>query len=249
VVLCEVRWTQANDKARAEYEAAHLPGAIFVDLDVDLSDPPAPERGRHPLPSPERFAERLGALGIGDDDVLIAYDDKRGGVAARLVWMWRVTGRRAALLDGLPDEREAGAVTRAPRALTAVPWPADALCGLAELPDASVLVDARAPERYRGETEPLDPRAGHIPGAVNVPWMGNVDDAGRVRPRAELRARFEAAGAGAPGAVVYCGSGVTACHDALVCEHAGLPRPRLYVGSWSQWCGDEARPAALGDEP
>lgn len=255
VVVCDVRWYLDGRSGRAAFEAGHVPGAVFVDLDTVLADPPSARLGRHPLPSPERFARDLGAFGVGHDGTVIAYDDAGGTVAARLVWMLRATGQRAAVLDGGlaswagPLSCEAAprrAVDRRP-----VPWPASGLADAdavaAHLQGGGVVLDARAPERYRGEVEPVDPRAGHIPGAVNLPAAGNLED-GRLRPLEELRPRYVAAGVG-PDAIASCGSGVTACHDALVAEHVGLGRPRVFVGSWSAWSSDPDRPVATGDAP
>jgi thiosulfate/3-mercaptopyruvate sulfurtransferase len=254
VVLADVRWYLDGRSGRAAYDAGHLPGAVFVDLDRWLAAHAEPHAGRHPLPDPAVFAHGLGALGIGDDDVVVAYDDAGGTIAARLVWMLRVTGREAALLDGGlaawdgPLERETPA--RPPASFTARPWPAERLASIDDAADRrNVVLDARQRERYRGDEEPVDPRAGHIPGARSLPCRENLDAAGRFLPVDVLRRRFAEAGvtAGAP-VVSYCGSGVTACHNLLALEHAGLGRGRLYAGSWSQWSANPSRPAATGDE-
>ncbi|SDC18342.1 thiosulfate/3-mercaptopyruvate sulfurtransferase [Geodermatophilus telluris] len=252
VRLADVRWYLDGRSGRAAYEAGHLPGAVFVDLDRWLAAPGSPAEGRHPLPDPEVFAAGLAALGIGDDDTVVAYDDAGGVIAARLVWLLRVTGHEAALLDGGlaawdgPLEQAEPAVR--PAAFTARPWPAERLAGIEDAVDpANLVVDAREPARFRGEHEPVDPRAGHVPGAVNVPCRANLDGDGRFLPAAALRERFAAAGVtGADPVVVYCGSGVTACHDLLAMERAGLPAGRLYPGSWSQYSGDPDRPVATG---
>jgi thiosulfate/3-mercaptopyruvate sulfurtransferase len=255
LVLADVRWYLDGRSGRAAYEAGHLPGAVRVDLDAVLAGEPSPAAGRHPLPAPERFARGLAEAGIGDDDTVVAYDDAGGVVAARLVWMLRVTGHAAALLDGgLPawdGPLDRGAAARPPARFTPSPWPEDRLASAGDAGDAArVVLDAREPERYRGETEPVDPRAGHIPGARSLPARANLDESGRLRPVAELRRRLAAVGVGPSTPVVsYCGSGVTACHTLLVLEHAGLGAGRLYPGSWSQWSSDAARPAATGDEP
>jgi thiosulfate/3-mercaptopyruvate sulfurtransferase len=257
VVVADVRWYLDGRSGRAAFEAAHLPGARFVDLDADLSATvkggPA---GRHPLPEPEAFAAAMGALGIGDDTTVVAYDDSGGGTAGRLVWMLRVLGRRAALLDGglaaMPGEREVGsAPTVAPAAFTAKPWPAAALATADELAAhlavGGVALDARSSDRFRGENEVVDARAGHIPGARSAPWTAALDGNGRFRPAADLRAHFGALGAGPDAPVVcYCGSGVSACADILAAEAAGLPRPRLFVASWSGWSADPNRSIAVG---
>lgn len=258
VVVADVRAYLDGRNGRDAYESGHLPGAVFVELATVLSDPPSPARGRHPLPDPERFAAELGALGIGDDDVVIAYDDAGGAMAARLVWMLRAIGQPAALLDGGiaawdgPLERSTPPrppVRRVPR-----PWPPDALADLDEIAaiaaatSSTLLLDARAPERFRGEVEPLDARAGHIPGARNVPSAGNLGPDGRFLSAAALAARLDAALAGTPTeeAIVYCGSGVTAAHLVLAAAHAGRPLPRLYAGSWSEWITDPTRGVATG---
>lgn len=235
---------------RAAYEEAHLPGAVFVHLDEWLAGPPTAAQGRHPLPTPEQFAEGMRQAGIGDDDLVVAYDDDKGVIAARLVWMLRVTGHPAALLDtditGWRGRRESGGATRPRAKFTAVPWPREAIAEMSELDGVTVL-DARPAERYRGENEAIDARPGHIPGARSVPARESSDEHGRLLPLPALRARLTEAGV-APGWVSSCGSGVTACHSLLVAEHLGLPPGRLYPGSWSQWAVTD-RPAALGPEP
>jgi thiosulfate/3-mercaptopyruvate sulfurtransferase len=190
----------------------------------------------------------MGALGIGDDDTVIAYDDAGGVIAARLVWMLRVTGHEAALLDGGLDawdgELATAPAVRAPAAFTACEWPADRLATIdkaAAAATGAVVIDARPRERYLGEPDGVDPRAGHIPGALSVPCRENVDAAGKVLPAEELRARFGVDDA--TEVISYCGSGVTACHNLLAMEQAGLGRGRLFPGSWSQWSRDPARPA------
>jgi thiosulfate/3-mercaptopyruvate sulfurtransferase len=200
------------------------------------------------------FAAGLGAAGIGPDAVVVAYDDTGGMSAGRLVWLLRVLGQPAALLDGglaaWPGPWAVGpdapvAVTHQPR-----PWPEDAFVGLGEVEGAArrgVLIDARAGERFRGEVEPVDARPGHVPGARNVPWASLLRPDGRFADPATLRERFAAAGVDLAGPVVaMCGSGVSACVDLLAAERAGLGPGRLYPGSWSQWCADPARPAATG---
>ncbi len=255
-VLCDVRWYLDGRSGREAYEAGHLPGAVFVDLDRDLTAPPSTTQGRHPLPTAEAFAAALGALGVGPDDAVVAYDDSGGMSAGRLVWMLRVLGQPAALLDGgigaWDGPLEAGSATRPPVECPVRPWPDGAFAGLEEVAAAAaggIVLDARAPERYRGEVEPVDPRAGHVPGARNAPFAANLGEGGRFRSPDDLRAHYEELGVGeAAGVVAYCGSGVSACHDLLAMEHAGLGRGRLYVGSWSQWSAT-GRPAATGGEP
>lgn len=255
VVVCDVRWYLDGRSGREAYEAGHLPGARFVDLDDILAGPASAEGGRHPLPSPERFARGLGALGVGHEDAVVAYDDTGGMVAGRLVWMLRVLGQEAALLDGGLDAWPGPRSTEVPQPEAALrrplPWPDDALATADDvarhLAAGGVVLDARAPERYRGESEPIDPRAGHIPGARNAPHGQNLVG-GRFASSDQLHDRFRALGADGD-AVVYCGSGVSACHDVLAMEHAGLGRPRLFVGSWSAWSADPERPAATGPHP
>jgi thiosulfate/3-mercaptopyruvate sulfurtransferase len=198
------------------------------------------------------FAEQMAALGIGDDSLVVAYDDGTGAWAGRLVWMLRTLGVDAALLDGglaaWEGPLETGAPAREQATFTARPWDPASLATIDDAATAPLVVDARAPERYRGESEPVDPRAGHVPGAVNVPFSGNLADGRFLSPDA-LRERFAEHGiTDATGVVVYCGSGVTACHDLIALEHAGLGRGRLYSGSWSQYAATD-RPAATGAEP
>lgn len=251
LLLADVRWYLDGRSGPAAYDVGHLAGAVFVDVDTDLSVHDQPQDGRHPLPSPEQFARAMSSLGISDDTVVVAYDDAGGVTAARLVWMLRSTGHAAALLDGgmgagplSVDQPVAG-----PTVFTASPWPA-----LASLDDVTapetVVLDARPRERFRGDgPDPVDPRAGHVPGARNVPCRENLDAAGRLLPVQVLRERFRRAGA-VPGADVVssCGSGVTACHTLLALEHAGLGPARLFPGSWSQYSRTDL-PAETGQGP
>jgi thiosulfate/3-mercaptopyruvate sulfurtransferase len=249
-VIADVRWYLDGRSGRQAHHDGHIPGAVFVDVDGVLADPPSPALGRHPLPSPERFAADMAALGIANASQVVAYDDAGGAVASRLVWMLRVLGVDAALLDGGIDAwttpLQTGGVARAPAHFAVRPWPIEHLATIDDVASArGLLIDARGADRYRGEHEPVDPRAGHVPGAVNLPFADNVDDRGRFRTVEELRARFVEAGVdGTRDVIVYCGSGVTACHNALAIEHVGLGQPRLWVGSWSEWSHDRDRPAA-----
>jgi thiosulfate/3-mercaptopyruvate sulfurtransferase len=263
VVVGDVRWYLDGRSGRQEYERGHLPNAIFVDLETALTGEAGGTRGRHPLPTPEHFAAAMGALGIGDGTRVVAYDDTGGMTAARMVWMLRVLGERAAVLDGgiaawtgplVTDERAPN-----PRVFTVRPWPADAIVDadavgqLASRSDSAVL-DARSHERYRGDTEPIDARAGHIPGARNAPWAANLDPStGRFLSPEQLRERFAAIGVdGDTEVVASCGSGVSACHDLIALELAGLGGPlggRLFVASWSGWAADGSRPVATGSVP
>ncbi len=242
---------------REAYDQGHIPGARFVDLKDDLSGPITPRTGRHPLPDPEVMAERLGTWGVDRMVQVVVYDADNGAFATRLWWMLRWLGHDAvALLDGgyRAWTEAAGAVTtaepaRAPRRFEAEPRP-DMSVGIDALlrEDHGPLIDARTAERFRGDKEPIDPVAGRIPGAINLPLQENLDARGRYLPAAELRARYAALlGDAAPeSAVHYCGSGVSACHNVLAMEHAGLHGSRLYVGSFSEWIRDPQRPVATG---
>ncbi|HMR49219.1 MAG TPA: sulfurtransferase [Arachnia sp.] len=245
-VLADVRYYLDGRSAAEAYAAGHLPGAVRIDMDEVLAEPASPAAGRHPLPSPEKFAVGLSAVGIGDESVVVAYDDAGGAMAGRLVWLLRMLGHEAALLDGGLAAWD-GELTRdvpapEPAVFTPKPWPSEALAGIDDAATGSFVIDARGPERYRGETEPIDPRAGHIPGARNFPLTGNLDADGRFLAPDELRARF-ADVADAAEVISYCGSGITACHNLIAMEHAGLGRGRLYPGSWSQYSNTD-RPAA-----
>jgi thiosulfate/3-mercaptopyruvate sulfurtransferase len=254
VVLADVRWYLDGRSGLEAYRKGHLPGAVFIDLDRWLAAPGSPAAGRHPLPAPEVFAEGMAAAGIGDEQTVIAYDDAGGVIAARLVWMLRATGHDAALLDGgltsyiEGGELETGEQSPVRKMFSARPWPTDRLASIDDAADGSfVVLDARDGARYRGEVEPVDPRAGHIPGAHNLPCRDNVDAGGRFLSVPELRERFAKVGVTEGTDVVsYCGSGVTACHNLIALEHAGLGPGRLYPGSWSQYSSDPARPAATG---
>jgi thiosulfate/3-mercaptopyruvate sulfurtransferase len=248
VTLLDVRWRLAGPPGRADYDAGHLPGAAFLDLDADLCDPPG-EGGRHPLPSPERLQAVFRAAGVSAHRPVVVYDLGDGIAAARTWWTLRWAGHRdVRVLDGgfaawtgpvttdVPDIKP-GDFTVRPGALPTIT--ADELPGF-----GGTLIDVRAPERFRGETEPIDPVAGHIPGAVNAPTGANMAD-GRFRDGDALRDRFTDIAPGA--AAVYCGSGVTAAHTILAMHLAGRTDAALYVGSWSEWIRDPRRPIALGD--
>jgi thiosulfate/3-mercaptopyruvate sulfurtransferase len=256
VVLADIRFYLDGRSGRAAYEAGHIPGAVFVELETVLSEPHDDDnRGRHPLPEPERFAEGLGALGIGDHDTVIAYDDAGGVIAARLVWMLRAIGHEAALLDGglaawpAEDLHPDHPRPRPPAVFTAAPWPAQRLAGIDEVAATdAVLIDARDRGRFGGGPDAVDPRSGHIPGARNVPTREHLDADARIASPEQLRATFARVGIEQGTEVVsYCGSGVTACHNLLALERAGLGPGRLYPGSWSEWSRDPARPVATGE--
>lgn len=261
VVVADVRWYLDGRSGRAAYEAGHVPGAVFVDLGTALSShgDTDPRDGRHPLPTPEAFAEALGALGIGDDATVVAYDDSGGATAGRLVWMLRAQGTAAALLNGGvqawagPLETGPGTAPE-PAARRTRPWPAELVAGWAEvaaLAPGTTLLDARAPERYRGDSEPVDPRAGHIPGARNLPVSRVLEPStGRFADPAELRRRFAEAGiTDGADVIASCGSGVSACILLVALEHAGLGPGRLFVPSFSGWSSDPERTVATGERP
>lgn len=252
VTLLDVRWRLGGPPGAEEFADGHIPGAAYVDLDADLADPPGPG-GRHPLPDPERFAAAMRRAGVSMGRPVVAYDDWSAHAAARAWWLLRHHGHSdVTVLDGgWPAWRAAGGLVETGNSPVA---PGDFTAGPGSMPvvDAvgaaavGVLIDARAPERFRGDIEPVDPVAGHIPGAVNMPTAVNLDPAGLFRTPAELAAAYAAVGA-VPGADVaaYCGSGVTAAHDVLAMELAGISAA-LYPGSWSGWITDPSRPVATG---
>jgi thiosulfate/3-mercaptopyruvate sulfurtransferase len=246
----------AGERAHA---AGHLPGALYAHLDRDLSGPKAapgePSRGRHPLPDRAQLAATAGAWGIAPGVQVVAYDAQGGPFAARAWWLLQWLGHaEVAVLDGGPAAWLAagGALgTDAPQPRPQPPYPAAApampTLEAAELQarlGQVVLIDARAPERFRGEVEPLDPVAGHIPGAVNRLFKLNLQADGRFKPAADLRSEFAALLQPGQTVVQQCGSGVTACHNLLAMAHAGLGTATLYPGSWSEWCSDPTRPMA-----
>jgi len=261
VVICHVGSTMAGPEPEHDFEHRHLPGARFVSLDDALAAAPSGTAGRHPLPSPAEFARALGELGVADGATVVAYDDRGGAFAGRLVWMLRILGQRAALLDGgigawvghMDGDVERGAVVTTPVERAVQPWPLDALADAIDvakhLADDGVVIDSRDPARYAGEIEPIDSVAGHVPGAVNLLFNENLDADGRFRSTDDLRTRFEPVVGDDDRPIVYCGSGVTACHNALAMEHAGLGLPRVYVGSWSGWTADPDRSVATGPTP
>ena len=195
----------------------------------------------------------MSTLGISDESIVVAYDDQGGVIAARLVWMLRATGRDAAVLDGglvaYGPALESGDRVSKPASFTPRSWPAEQLAGIADATDLSnVVIDARPPERYRGETEPVDARAGHIPRARSLPCRENLNGSGSLLPPETLKKRFEAAGiSDGKNVVSYCGSGVTACHNLLVLEHCGFGQGRLYPGSWSEYSAIPDNPVETGD--
>lgn len=250
VVDCRFNLDDVDAGTRA-YASAHIPGAVYAHLSEDLSGTPTGTNGRHPLPDPDAFARTLGRLGIGNDTQVIAYDQDTGMYASRLWWMLRWMGHRAvAVLDGgfakwTAEGRatRSGVEHRLARSFRAAPNAA-MIVSADEIDAGTALLDARAPERYRGEVEPLDRVAGHIPGARNHFYKANLTADGIFREPGELRGLLqESVGSTAPERLVcYCGSGVTACHNLLALEHAGLHGARLYPGSWSEWSSDPLRP-------
>jgi len=254
VLFADTRWYLGEPGRGSDaYAGAHIPGAVFVDLDGDLSSHPGP--GRHPLPEPAAFADRMGTIGFGDDHLVIAYDDQGGAIAARLWWMLRWIGHgEVRVLDGgltgwrdnglpLTDEtpsRPAAALSVGETLTRQIDQEA-----LASRLGSVRLLDARAPERYRGDEEPIDPVGGHIPTAINHPYESTLGPDERFLPAAELADAFAPA---SQETVVYCGSGVTACHDIVAMVQAGLPEPTLYPGSWSDWAASD-RAIAVGPDP
>jgi thiosulfate/3-mercaptopyruvate sulfurtransferase len=258
VHVADVRWYLDGRSGRSAYEAGHVPTSVWVDLDLDLAGPPSPTAGRHPLPDPDAFALSLGRLGISEDRPVVAYDDASGSIAARLWWMLGAIGQPAAVLDGGflvwtgPVETGSGRSTPVVRSMR--PWPQDLVVDTSEVaaavhdPDV-VLLDARSPDRYRGIHEPVDSRAGHIPGAHNLPWTANVAEDGTFLPAHRLRQRYEEKGVSSARRVIAsCGSGVTACHDLLALEVAGFPEGTLYPGSWSAWSATPGLDVAAGSD-
>lgn len=241
------------------YAEAHIPGAVFLHCDRDLSGPMNGRNGRHPLPDPQKLAQRLGEIGIGSQTQVVVYDDAQGMIAGRLWWLLRWLGHdNMALLDGGLQAWQAAGAQMTAILPTLQPCrfvsqlrdqvvAADTVLARIETPQMH-LVDARAADRFRGENETMDPVGGHIPGAINRFFRDNLQADGCYKPAAQLRAEWLAVLAGAePDEVVHqCGSGVSACHNILAMEIAGLNCSRLYAGSWSEWCADPARPVMRG---
>jgi thiosulfate/3-mercaptopyruvate sulfurtransferase len=266
VRVADVRWylPHVGKQGREEYGRGHIPGAVFVDLETALAGPRGSGPGRHPLPAPEVFAAAMSRAGVGAETHVVAYDDAGGSIAARLWWLLRHMGHpKVSVLDGGVGRwsAEGRALTDivpavTPAAFTATPRTGhvvdkDAVRRLSRDPQAVVL-DARAAERYEGRSEPVDPRAGHVPGALSAPYTANLraEEGARLKSREALRAQFAALGV-VPGrrVVAYCGSGITACHNLLALHVAGIPDALLYEGSWSDWSSDPELPATTGPAP
>lgn len=253
VVLLDVRWALGDRNGRRHYLAGHIPGAVFVDLETELAAPASPEAGRHPLPSLSDLRSAARRWGVNNGDSVVVYDATGGMAAARAWWLLRWGGvSDVRILDGgLAAWREAGGeLHRGPEArqpgnveLAGSAMPTIDAATAASWPSCGVLLDARAGARYRGEEEPIDPRAGHIPGAVSAPTSENLDETGRFASVETLKERFGAIESGVPVAV-YCGSGVTAAHEIAALAIVGI-EASLYPGSWSQWSNDASRPVEV----
>jgi thiosulfate/3-mercaptopyruvate sulfurtransferase len=256
--IVDCRWYLGEPEAgREAYDDGHLPGAVYTSLDDDLSGTSGP--GRHPLPSPAAFAASMATLGIDRSHRVVAYDDRGGAIAARLWWMGTAQGfPRIQVLDGgITAWRTAGRpLTRSEPPVSPVPpfearpWSGVAtIDDVADRPDETVVLDARSLERYRGDDEPVDPKAGHIPGARSLPFTDHLDERDQILDAAVVRRRMAEVGVDESTTVIaHCGSGVTACHLILAAEVAGLPRPSLYVGSWSDWSSTDL-PIRTGPQP
>jgi thiosulfate/3-mercaptopyruvate sulfurtransferase len=260
VRVLDVRWRLDRPDGRPDYLAGHIPGAQYVDLDHDLAQHGDPTDGRHPVPSAQTLQDAARRWGIDDGDTVVVYDDLKNMSSARAWWLLRhagvadvrlLDGSLRAWIDAGYDLETGDAETPAPgtASLSYGALPVLELDDVASFADGSLLLDARAGERYRGEVEPIDPRAGHVPGAVSAPTTENVGDDGRFRSPEDLRSRFRMLGAEEGMSVgVYCGSGVTAAHQAVALTLAGF-EPRVYPGSWSQWSNHPDLPVATGPDP
>ncbi len=259
IMIFDCRFTLAEPAAgRRAYEKAHIPGAYFAEMDRDLSTPHIPGKtGRHPLPAKADWIAKVKSWGIHPGLQVVLYDDNGGASAARLWWMLQWIGHeKVAVLDGGWQAWTAAGMpvtdaVPAPRApstfdYASAPSAATLISAQEVNGSAQLLLDARDPPRFRGEVEPIDPVAGHIPGAVCSPFGANLSAAGRFKSAEELRAKFADAAHSNRPVVCYCGSGITACHNILAMAIAGLPLPALYAGSWSEWIVDPARPVAKG---
>jgi thiosulfate/3-mercaptopyruvate sulfurtransferase len=257
-VLADVRWYLDSRDGKAAFEAGHIAGALWVDLDHQLAGHDQPDtEGRHPFPTPAEFAASMGSLGITNHTLVVAYDDTGGLTAGRLAVMLRMIGCDAAVLTGglgaWTGAIETGAAPApAPAAFNPVEWPQDRLAAADDVAQivasGGSAIDARSRERFLGHVVQIDKAPGHIPGARSAPWSEVLDSETMPRSPADLREHYRQLGIdGQHGVVAYCGSGVSACMNVLAMEHAGLTAPRLYVASWSGWSADPKREAATGE--
>lgn len=258
VRVLDVRWHLDRPDGHGEYLDGHIPGAVFVPLHTELATHGEPAEGRHPLPSTAKLQSAARRWGVNRGDIVIAYDDAKGLGAARAWWLLRQAGVDVRVLDGgirawkaagLPVATDDVVPETGDVVLREIGEDAISIDEAAAFPGSGILLDVRAPERYRGETEPYDPVAGHIPGALNVPMAVHLDPEGKILDQATLRQTFADVGV-TPGVPVaaYCGSGVTAAHTALIADEVGIPL-KVFPGSWSQWSNTPGRPVATGDQP
>lgn len=256
-LVFDVRYDLADKSAgKAAYQKDHIPGAVYVDLHEDLSRPPSTNNGRHPLPTSEVMNELFSELGIQETSQVVIYDNVFGAFAARLWWMLRhMQHKNVAVLDGgwqawtaagAPTDSEQVNRNKSQFNNTAIP---DDVVFIEDVQDARLVIDSREPIRYSGGSEPIDKAAGHIPGALNRFWKENISETGCFREKAHLKQEFAQLLGQVPAesSVFYCGSGVTACHNLLAAVHAGLPQPKLYAGSWSEWSSTPNKPIATGN--
>ncbi len=254
LTVVDSRWYLDGRSARDVYDSGHIPGAVFVDLDRDLASEPTFTGGRHPLPHPDEFARTMSLLGIGDNQRVVVYDDVGAAIASRLWWMLDALGLEAAVLNGgigsWTGDLSTEPIEPVRSWFTTTPWPTDRVTSIDEVDDLrhgkALVLDARDAERFAAGSA-IDPRPGHVPGARSAPFADNLSD-GVMKSESELRQRFKNLGVGDRPVVVYCGSGVTACHDLLAMRRAGLGNGRLFVGSWSAWGADTDRPAEEGPD-
>ncbi len=258
VRVIDVRWRLDRPDGREDYLAGHIPGAVFVPLATELAAHGEPSEGRHPVPSTGALQDAARRWGVNQGDVVVAYDDAKGVSASRAWWLLRQGGVDVRVLDGgirtwtaagLPIAEDDVQAEPGDVVLDEVGGDAISIDEAASFADTGVLLDARAPDRYRGDNEPLDPIAGHIPGALNIPMAAHLDAEGRILDTRTLQATFAALGVteGTPVAA-YCGSGITAAHTALVLDEIGI-EAKVFPGSWSQWSNTPGRPVAVGDQP
>ena len=256
-LIFDTRYDLTNkDAGKEAYQQGHIPGAIYVDLHDDLSGPPITNRGRHPLPTVATMNSLFSRLGINKDSQVVVYDDVFGSFAARFWWMLRhMQHKNVAVLDGgwqawiesnLPVNSNSEKPLSSLFSQSALD---DDLVEIEHVQEYDKIVDSRDPARFRGDFEPIDKAAGHIPGAINRFWKHNLTESGKFKEKADLKVEFEALfGSLAPeNTVFYCGSGVTACHNLLAANHAGFQMPKLYAGSWSEWSNTPGKPVATGD--